>query len=116
MKHNSLLGSRSSRLSFHEFISTSIAAIALFVLLSRVLHEINLFTLESFLLKVEAKCPGLPFGSSSSGPDYIDLAIDGSLAVVAAVFIALTIRDLRRRRRLGSNETKSSDGGEGDEL
>jgi hypothetical protein len=60
-------------------------------------------------LRAEAKCPGLPFGSSSNGPDYIDLAIDGALAVVAAVFIALTIRDLRRRRKGGFSEDESPD-------
>ncbi|MDA4130640.1 MAG: hypothetical protein OK457_07705 [Thaumarchaeota archaeon] len=103
-------------LSFRQFFSTGIAVIALFVLISRALHEINVFTFNDLLLKVEAKCPGLPFGGSSNGPDYIDLAIDGSLAVVAAVFIALTIRDLRRRRRLGPGGSESSEQEGGDEL
>ena len=67
-------------------------------------------------MKAVAKCPGLPLGGSSGGPDYIDLAIDGALAAVAAVFIVLTIRDLRRRRRSGTATDGSSKGAEEEDL
>ena len=96
-----------------KFTAGSIVAISLIVLILRVLSEINNSAIENLLLRAEAKCPGLPFGSYSGGPDYIDIAIDGALAVVAAVFIALTIRDLRRRRKAGYYE-EAEDGGEDD--
>ncbi|MDA4111695.1 MAG: hypothetical protein OK439_04100 [Thaumarchaeota archaeon] len=102
--------------SIRKFLSTSIVAISVFVLLSRAASEFGNYNFQALLLRVEAKCPGLPFGGYSSGPDYIDLAIDGSLAVVAAVFIALTIRDLRRRRRLDSSQDNPSQPGESDDL
>jgi len=66
------------------------------------------------LLRVFAKCPGLPYGSYSGGPDFIDISIDAGLAVVAAVFIALTVRDIRRKRKMtGDSENQEA---EGDEL
>jgi hypothetical protein len=99
-----------------KFASGAIVAISLFVLVSRALSEFTNSKLEGLLLRAEAKCPGLPFGSTSGGPDYIDIAIDGALAVVAAVFIALTIRDLRRRRKSGYANDDSSEGAEGDDL
>ena len=70
------------------------------------------YQFQSALLRVEAKCPGLPYGSNSGGPDYIDISIDLGLGVVATVFIALTIRDIRRRRNpeySSGNEDQESD-------
>ena len=51
------------------------------------------------ILKVFAKCPGLPYGAYSGGPDYIDISIDIGLTVVAGMFIYLTVRDIRRKRK-----------------
>src|ERR1700756_1209074 len=96
--------------SMRKFIAFSIVAISLFVLVSRAIAELTSSKLEELLLKAEAKCPGLPYGSNSGGPDYIDLAIDGALAAVAAVFIALTIRDLRRRRNFSQAGNSPSEG------
>ena len=103
-------------LSARKFISFTIVGITLFVLVSRALSEITNSKLEELILKAAAKCPGLPYGSSSGGPDYIDLAIDGALAAVAAVFIALTIRDLKRRRKAGQDGDISPEGAEEDDL
>jgi hypothetical protein len=72
------------------------------VLVSRTGGEFFSFQFQIALLRVEAKCPGLPGGSSPGHIDFIDIAIDLGLAVVAAVFIALTIRDIRRRKNLDS--------------
>ncbi|MFI5421369.1 MAG: hypothetical protein ACHQ1H_10425 [Nitrososphaerales archaeon] len=94
--------------SLRKFTSAGIAAISLFVLFSRALNQIGDSRFLTLLLRAEAKCPGLPFGSTSGGPDLIDLAIDGALAVVAALFIALTIRDLRRRKKAGNVSGESS--------
>jgi len=110
------VGNRVSKLGgfpARKFTASAVIAISLFILVLRVFSEINNSAIENLLLRAEAKCPGLPFGQYSAGPDYIDLAIDGALAVVAAVFIALTIRDLRRRRKGGYFE-KAEDGGEED--
>jgi len=105
-----MMSSSRTGFSMRKFTAVTIVAISLFVLVSRALGEISNSKLEDLLLKAEAKCPGLPFGSYSSGPDYIDLAIDGALAAVAVVFIALTIRDLRRRRRAGpAGETEGAE-------
>jgi hypothetical protein len=96
------------RFSLRKFTSAGIAAISLFVLFSRTLNQISDSRFLTLLLRAEAKCPGLPFGSTSGGPDLIDLAIDGALAVVAALFIALTIRDLRRRKRSGGTPEEAT--------
>jgi hypothetical protein len=47
---------------------------------------------------VAAKCPGIPYGSQSGGPDYIDISIDAALAGVFCYLLYLTIRDIRRKR------------------
>ena len=96
------------RSSLRKLLSIGIVVISLFVLVSRALSEAGASHFLTFLLRAEAKCPGLPFGSASGGPDLIDLSIDGALAGVAALFIALTIRDLRRRRRAESESDDTS--------
>ena len=106
-----------SFVELRSILSVSAAAIALWILLGRFVAEYLGFQLKSSLLKVFAKCPGLPFGAYSGGPDYIDISIDLGLAVVAAVFIALTIRDIRRKRRGdGVAEGEGVEEQEGDEL
>jgi hypothetical protein len=46
-----------------------------------------------------AKCPGLPGGSGSGGPDYINIAIDVGLVALFGYFLYLTVKDMRRRRK-----------------
>jgi hypothetical protein len=48
---------------------------------------------------VYAKCPGIPYGSTSGGPDYIDISIDVGLVAVFGYFLYLTIRDMRRKAK-----------------
>ena len=93
-------------------ISLIAASLSLWLLLSRVTSEYFSFELQITLLRVFAKCPGIPGGASPGHVDFIDIAIDLGLGVVAAVFIALTIRDIRRRR----NEGPFDDDSERDEL
>ncbi len=102
--------------SLREYTSAGIVTLSLLVLIFRALSQVSDAQFLSLLLRAEAKCPGLPYGSTSGGPDLIDLAIDGALAVVAALFIALTVRDLRRRRRTGGESDASPTSEEGDEL
>jgi hypothetical protein len=54
---------------------------------------------KKFAQYVSAKCPGIPYGSTSGGPDYIDISIDAALVAVFGLFLYLTIRDMRRKAR-----------------
>jgi hypothetical protein len=54
---------------------------------------------------VAAKCPGIPGGSGSGGPDYINITIDVGLVGLFALFLELTIKDMRKRRKLGAHGT-----------
>ncbi|MGI0090413.1 MAG: hypothetical protein ACREBS_01765 [Nitrososphaerales archaeon] len=82
--------------------SASAALLLSWLLLVRAIPEFESFSSEVALLKVEAKCPGLPYGQDSSGPDYINIVIDVGLAVVAVLFVYLSIRDFRRRKNLAA--------------
>jgi hypothetical protein len=101
-------------------LSALAAALAIWLLVSRAVSEYYGYEFQNLILRVFAKCPGLPYGSNSGGPDYIDISIDVGLTVVAAVFIALTIRDIRRKRRLGNSsedgENSENEDKEGDDL
>lgn len=88
-----------SSFELRNIVSISSAVLVTWVLVSRFITETLGYQFQSSLLRVFAKCPGLPYGAYSGGPDYIDISIDISLAVVAAVFIYLTVRDIRRKRR-----------------
>jgi len=99
-----------------SFVSASAAVIALWILFGRFISEYLGAQSETSLLKAFAKCPGLPFGAYSKGPDYIDISIDAGLAVVAAVFIALTIRDIRRKRRADLAKGEDAKDQESDDL
>jgi hypothetical protein len=85
-------------------VSSAAATLAIWVLFARVLDEYFGNEFRLMILRVFAKCPGLPYGAYSGGPDYIDISIDIGLTVVAAVFIYLTIRDIRRKRKAGALE------------
>ena len=50
-----------------------------------------------------AKCPGIPGGSGSGGIDYINIAIDVGLVSLLALFLFLTVRDLRRKKRVNAD-------------
>ena len=82
-----------------ELISATAAIILVYVLIGRVSDEFHYYLSETILLRVEAKCPGLPFGSTSGGPDYINIALDLALVAAAGYLAYLTIRDILRRRR-----------------
>ncbi len=101
-----------------SIISSTAAVFAIWLLLGRFISEYSNYNFQSSLLKVFAKCPGLPYGAYSGGPDYIDISIHLGLTVVAAVFIYLTIRDIRRKRRteLDEGEDVENQDSEGDEL
>ncbi len=72
----------------------------------RVTREFRSYISESLLLRVEAKCPGLPYGQNSGGPDYINIALDAGLVAAAAFLVYLTVRDMRRKRRMRSSMEK----------
>jgi len=85
--------------------SFAIPPLILWLLIERTISQVQTFTAEIAFLRVAAKCPGLPYGANSGGPDYINIAIDLALAIVAVAFVALTIRDWRRRKRSGDSES-----------
>ena len=87
--------------------SFAIPALILWLLIERTISQFQSYTSEIAFLRVAAKCPGLPYGSNSGGPDYINIAIDLALAIVAGAFVALTIRDWRKRKKTGSSENPS---------
>jgi hypothetical protein len=105
-----------SSVELKSFVSASATVIALWILFDRFISEYLGAQSETSLLKAFAKCPGLPFGAYSKGPDYIDISIDAGLAVVAAVFIALTIRDIRRKRRADLAKGEDAKDQESDDL
>ena len=88
-------------------VSTSVLALLLWLFVSISVPQFENYQLKTALLRAEAKCPGLPYGQYSGGPDYINIAIDIALLSVAAVFIYLTVRDIRRKRRMDSEESDS---------
>jgi hypothetical protein len=52
-----------------------------------------------------AKCPGIPGGSNSGGPDYINITIDVGLVGLFCLFVMLTLKDMRKRRKLGAQDS-----------
>jgi hypothetical protein len=110
---------RISRLfSFLEaktIVSSAAATLAIWILFARVMDEYFGNEFRLMILRVFAKCPGLPYGAYSGGPDYIDISIDIGLTVVAAVFIYLTIRDIRRKRKANAFEEEGSAENPGEE-
>jgi len=98
--------------------SAAAATFAIWLLVARALEEYFGYEFQSMILKVFAKCPGLPYGAYSGGPDYIDISIDVGLTVVAGMFIFLTVRDIRRKRKAGYLEDEEDSEGqeEQDEL
>jgi hypothetical protein len=99
-------------------LSAAAATFATWLLVARALEEYFGYEFQNMVLKVFAKCPGLPYGAYSGGPDYIDISIDIGLTVIAGMFIYLTVRDIRRKRKAGfvEDEEKSEDQEERDEL
>ncbi len=87
-----------------NLISATGATLAIWLLVARAVEEYLGNEFRVTILHVFAKCPGLPYGAYSGGPDYIDISIDIGLSVVAFVLIYLTIRDIRRKRRGASLE------------
>jgi hypothetical protein len=49
-----------------------------------------------------AKCPGIPGGQGSAGPDYVNITIDFALVELFVLFLMLTVKDMRKRRKLGA--------------
>jgi hypothetical protein len=96
-----LRGASFGRISIEGiFATTAVAAVVLFVFVKQI-PDISSLASRLALLQAEAKCPGLPFGQYSGGPDYINITIDVALVAATAAFIYLTIRDFRRRRKEG---------------
>jgi hypothetical protein len=87
------------------FATSAAISLTLFVFVKEIPDYGDLFS-RLALLQAEAKCPGLPFGQYSGGPDYINIAIDVALVAATLAFIFLTIRDFRRRRREGVQDTE----------
>jgi hypothetical protein len=75
------------------------------VLLSAVFSAGLVFSLAGSQLEnkvatyVAAKCPGIPYGEYSGGPDYIDIAIDAILVAIFGWLLYLTVRDIRRKAK-----------------
>lgn len=82
-----------------EILTTAAVFILLYVAVTRIVGQFQKYSALEFLLRAEAKCPGLPFGQNSGGPDYINIALDLALIGAAAYLVYLTTRDLRRKRR-----------------
>lgn len=80
-------------------LSVSAALILVYLAIGRIAEEFHSYLSETILLRVEAKCPGLPYGSTSGGPDYINIALDIALVAAAAYLIYITVRDILRKRR-----------------
>ena len=80
-------------------LSVSAALILVYLAVGRITAEFHSYLSETILLRVEAKCPGLPYGSTSGGPDYINIALDIALVAAAAYLIYITVRDILRKRR-----------------
>lgn len=90
-------------------VSALASVLIVWLLFGRILTEYFSYEFQTTLLRVFAKCPGLPYGQYSGGPDYINLAIDVGLTFVGIWFIGLTIRDIRRKRR-GDSMVDMGDG------
>ena len=63
-------------------------------------------------LQVFAKCPGLGNLTNSNGQygtDYLDIAIDIGLAMIASLFIFLSVRDILRKRNDENNSDSESE-------
>ncbi len=56
-------------------------------------------SLETLIRIAAAKCPGIPGGSGGPGPDYINITIDVALVALFGIFVELTIKDMRRRKK-----------------
>lgn len=87
------------RVEARSLVSGTAGFLVAWLLFGRILNEYFNYEFQSSLLRVFAKCPGLPYGQYSGGPDYINIAIDLGLAIVGVWFVGLTIRDIRRKRR-----------------
>lgn len=86
------------RIAFVALIVAGIFAVVLFLSLAAASAGTNIVNY------VSAKCPGIPYGSQSGGPDYIDISIDSALAAVFGYLLYLTVRDLRRKRKSGGGD------------
>jgi hypothetical protein len=64
--------------------------------------------LSSAIRIAAAKCPGIPGGSGSGGPDYINIGIDVGLFALFGFFVFLTVRDVYRKKRSASEQTETS--------
>jgi hypothetical protein len=104
---------RNGRFSTEGIFATGAAiSLVLFVFLKQI-PDFDALAWRVALLRAEAKCPGLPFGQNSGGPDYINIAIDVALVAATLAFIVLTIRDFRRRRKQGGQDTYPDSAEEG---
>ena len=85
------------------FIESIITLVVFFVSASLVLSMLSVsIPFDNLATEIKiavAKCPGLPGGSTSGGPDYINIAIDVGLVSLLGAFLYLTIRDMRRKRK-----------------
>jgi hypothetical protein len=88
--------------------SDTIAKILLVFIILLVVSSILSYLLKepaysaSTLIRIAAaKCPGIPGGAGSGGPDYINITIDYGLVGLFVLFLMLTVKDMRKRRRLG---------------
>jgi hypothetical protein len=86
-----------------ELCIALIATIFSTVLVPSMLSALGNKGAENIVNYVVAKCPGIPGGSGSGGPDYINIALDAVLAIVFVAFLYLTIRDMRRKRKRAEN-------------
>jgi hypothetical protein len=60
--------------------------------------------ISTFARIAAAKCPGIPGGQGSGGPDYVNITIDVGLVGLFLLFLMLTVKDMRKRRRLGVHQ------------
>jgi hypothetical protein len=101
-KSNSRIGSEidsKKRIRFFpQFLTIAAIAALAFLLITRIFSEIQNYFSQSILLRVEAKCPGLPYGQNSGGVDYINVALDVALVAVAGYLAYITARDVRRKK------------------
>jgi hypothetical protein len=89
------------------FIESILALVVFFVSASLLLNMLSVSipfdNLATEIKIAAAKCPGIPGGSGSGGIDYINIAIDVGLVSLLALFLFLTVRDLRRKKKANAD-------------
>jgi hypothetical protein len=77
-----------------------LVVLSLVTCILRDLSYSSLYSVSALIRIAAAKCPGIPGGAGSGGPDYINITIDYGLVGLFVLFLMLTVKDMRKRRKL----------------